>query len=204
MTNNKLLALCALLAVLTIGSQKSNEEALGQETFVTMNTALDAIGSKYQVRVGLEYAPNDPDQAPISLNFAEENAAATLDRLIDQRPDYIWELSDGVYDLHPKLSTDSLLDVHVRTFSVNDVSPEAASHLISALPEVRAWLQKRGVRRRELELGSGPKISGVRLSLTLRDTTVRGILNHLIVKAGKMRWVVVRYGQNSQYIAMHF
>jgi hypothetical protein len=196
----------ASLAVITACCLTGNCQGVAspQETFPGMNSALQAIEAKYHARIGVEYSSKDADRAAVILDFERDSLETTLNRLVAQKTDYKWTLRNSVYYVTPKNIRDSLLDVRVKSFSVAGLTPEGASAALSAVPEVKAWLRKHGVRRHELEVGSSSEKSNPRLSVSLKNTTVRDILNQLILKADRTNWTVVRYGQRSEYIGIYF
>lgn len=206
MANKFIPLLYVLFVVFGAYGQATGPRAVQQpeQVFPSMNSALQAIESKYHARVGVEYSSRDTDREAVRLDLEKDNLEAALNRLVAQKPQYSWNLAEGVYNLSPKHATDSLLDVRVKTFSIREVTPESASEAIGSIPEVKNWLRKHGVRRHEFELGSPRETSGLHLSLTVRDGTVRSILNQLIVKAHRTNWTVVRYGQHSEYITIQF
>jgi len=71
------------------------------ETFTTLRGALEEVAAKYQIQVGLEYATNDKDLQPITLNLSAKSVDTVLTRLISQKTDYAWSLADSVYDVYP-------------------------------------------------------------------------------------------------------
>lgn len=175
----------------------------GTESFPSMSTAIDAIATKYNVRVGVEYAQDDSDRFAIAVDLSTPNPVAAFNSLIAQKPEYTWSLSEGVYDLHPKSRSGSLLDVNIQTFSLNRATPEQISVTIDNLPEVKTWLATHHVRRRELDMGSTSGASAPRITLSLSDITVRTILNRIILESGRTRWTVIRYGNKGQYIGIY-
>src|ERR1700757_4473793 len=64
----------------------------------TLLSALNAIESRYKVRIGLEYAyaPQDADTTAVRLDLSGNEVAPVLNSLIAQRTDYTWSLENGV------------------------------------------------------------------------------------------------------------
>ena len=141
------------MPLLVLGDVRS-PLARAAQTFPTMSTAVDAIATQYKVRVGLELAMSDADRLRISLDLSRPKVAALLDSLVRQKPDYTWQVEDGVYNIYPKFVKDSVLNLRIRTFSVTNATGQELSTAIGALPEVKKWMLKNGVQRRELETGS--------------------------------------------------
>ena len=191
-----------LMPLLVLGDVRS-PLARAAQTFPTMSTAVDAIATQYKVRVGLELAMSDADRLPISLDLSRPKVAALLDSLVRQKPDYTWQVEDGVYNIYPKFVKDSVLNLRIRTFSVTNATGQELSTAIGALPEVKKWMLKNGVQRRELETGSRWRESDPRVTLTLKDVTLRTILNLALKERRAKEWIVVRYGDKQQYIGIY-
>jgi hypothetical protein len=98
--SNCMAAFALLGAFLGLRSQEVTQTQPTPQIFPTMASALDAIGSRYGVPMGLEYAANDPDRLPISLDLSHA-AITAMDTLVTQKSAYTWKLDGGVYDVYP-------------------------------------------------------------------------------------------------------
>lgn len=196
---------CILMLLAAFGEldAKSRPSPRAAQSFPTMTAAIDEITTQYKTRVGLEYASNDVDRTPINLDISESAIAKVLDSLVAQKPDYSWELIDGIYDIHPKAVSDSILSVHIRAFSVTGATGREVSEAISLIPEVKEWMLRHGVQRRELETGSRWAESDPRVTLHLKDTSLRSLLNRVVKERQVKEWIVVRYGDKQQYLAIY-
>lgn len=194
----KYLGFLALIFVIGRG-----DLALATETFPTLSAAVDAIVIQYEVKVGLEYAMNDPDRLAVKLDLSGAMVAPVFDSLVKQKPDYTWKVSEEVYDIYPKLVKDSVLDLRIRTFSVTNATGKEVSDAIGALPEVKEWMLQRGVQRREFETGSRWRESDPRVTLSLKNLPLRNILNRVLKERKAKEWIVVRYGAKQEYIAIY-
>lgn len=173
------------------------------ETFAGLAPAVRAIGTRYNIHIGLEYASGYED-SPVTLDLSARKAEIVLSQLVAQKPQYAWSTRDGVFDVRPVSKSDSVLDIEVARFSLARASREQASKAIGEIPVLKAWLAGHNVVRRELQAGSLQRDSKTRISLTLTDVTLRMILNELIVKFGSVDWVVVRYGDEGQFLGIYF
>lgn len=105
--------------------------------------------------------------------------------------------------MYPKSATDSLLEVRIRAFAVNNATPEEISAAIGNLPEVREWLSKHHVQRRELETGARWGKSDGRTSLKVDNLPLRSLLNRVVLETGRANWIVVRYGNKAEHVAIY-
>lgn len=178
-------------------------ESSPAETFAGLAPAVRAIGTRYNIHIGLEYASGYED-SPVTLDLSARKAEAVLNQLVAQKPQYAWSTMGNVFDVHPVSSSDSVLDIQVARFALSRASREQASKAIDEIPVVKAWLTGHNVVRRQLQAGALQRDSKVRISLTLTDVTLCMILNQLIVKFGRVDWVVVRYGDEGQFLGIYF
>jgi hypothetical protein len=175
------------------------------ETFSTLADAVDMMSAEYKVHFGLEYASDDQDKRAFNLDLSPSRVEQALDKLVIEKPEYLWALDDGVYILYPKTNASSLLQLRVRAFAIHDASEAEASEEINQLPELADWLSKQSVRRREIEVGGRSECSAnARVSLKLNAVTFRTVLNSLIKAFRCSNWTVVRYGGNRQFVAIYF
>lgn len=174
------------------------------ESFPSMSAAIDGIAANYKVSVGIEAATNAEDRTPITLDLSLLQPATAFDSLVAQVPGYTWSFDHGVYDVYPKEHNGSILDLKIGMFSVHEATPREISAAIDGLPEVKQWLGKNQVRRGEFQVnGSRWDPSDRRVSLTIRGSTLRSILNRIVVETGRTMWTVERYGNKAEFIGIY-
>jgi hypothetical protein len=173
------------------------------ETFPTLTSAPDSIGAKFHVRFGLEYEASDKDRDAFALNLGVDTVAQVMDELVSQKTKYKWKLVNGIYDIYPKESADSITAVKIKAFHTSNENFQAVSRAVADIPEVKEWLEKNGVKRREFQIGSAGKTES-RMSMALSQTTLRSVLNQIVAQDERAYWVVVRYGDKLEYISITF
>jgi hypothetical protein len=175
------------------------------ETFTTLRGAIDNVAATYRIQVGLEYAAQDKDLQPITLDVSVKNVDAVFNQLVNQKPDYVWSFVDNVYDIYPKANPDSILDVRIHKFSAKGLSSKEAASLVGEIPEIKEWLTSRSVSRREFQIcaGSCGQPSEKLVTVSLKDVTFRTLLNTLIREFGTADWMVGRFGDNQEYIGIY-
>jgi hypothetical protein len=127
-----------------------------------------------------------------------------LTQLINQKTNYAWSLSDSAHDIYPKSNSDSILDVKIHEFTAKKLSSKNAADLVGQIPEIKEWLITRSVSRREFQIGPSAPSSEKLASVSLNNVSFRTLLNTLIRQFGIVDWVVVRYGENQEYIGIYF
>ena len=175
------------------------------ETFATLRDAIDNVAATYRIQVGLEYAAQDKDLQPITLDVSAKSVDVVLNQLVNQKPDYVWSFVDNVYDIYPKANPDSILDVRIHEFSVKGLSSKEASSLVGEIPEIKEWLTSRSVSKRELQIcaGSCGQPSEKLVTVSVRVVTFLTLLNTLIREFGIANWMVGRFGDNREYIGIY-
>jgi len=137
--------------------------------------------------------------------LSAKSADGVLNQLINQKPDYVWSFVDNVYDIYQKSNPDSILDVLIHEFSAKELSSKEAARLVGEIPEVKEWLTFRSVSRREFQvcMGSCGQPSEKLVTVSLKNVTVRTLLNTLIREFGIVDWMVGSFGDNQEYIGIY-
>ena len=172
--------------------------AQSAEKFPNMDFALLAIRQSFNVSTGLELAVGDMDKTPIALGLTGKSVTRVFDALVRQRPNYVWSLKDGFYDVYPKTKARSFSQVNVADYVVRDATLKEAVDAIEKLPEIEWWLANNHKRRQNLINVSrtGPPPPPERRSLTLQNVTVRTILNLIYGSFGETQWTIWNQGQD--------
>jgi hypothetical protein len=144
------------------------------------------------VSTGFEAAVGDIDKIPITLDLSENSVTRVFDALVTQRPNYVWSLRDGFYDVYPKLKVQSFSQVNVANYVVRDVTLREAVDAIEKLPEIKRWLTDRRKSRVDLMnvTRTGPPPPQERRSLALENVQVRTILNQVYSSFGETQWTI--------------
>jgi len=109
-----------------------------------------------------------------------------------------------VYDVYPKSNSDSILDVKIHEFIAKKLSSKNTADLVGQIPEIKEWLITRSVSRREFQIGPSAPSSEKLATVALNNVSFRTLLNTVIRQFGIVDWVVVRYGENQEYIGIYF
>lgn len=176
------------------------------ETFTSLRGALDEVAGRYQIRYGLEYAPQDKDLQSINLDLSEKSVDTVLNQLVSQKTNYVWAFADNVYDIFPKSNSDSILDVQIREFEIKALSSKEALSAVGEIPEIKYWLVSHSVSRNELYVcvGSCGEHSEKLVTLSLKGITFRTLLNTVVREFGTSDWMVCRYGGKQEFIGIYF
>jgi len=172
--------------------------AKSEETFSNIDFALQAIRQSFSVPTGFETAVGDLDKTPVTLDVSGDSVARVFDALVAQRPNYVWSLKDGFYNVYPKLKAQSFSQLMVANYVVRDATLRDAVDSIEELPEVKRWLTHRRERRVGLMnvTRTGPPLPPKRRSLALKNVQVRTILNQVYSSFDETQWTIWHQGQD--------
>jgi hypothetical protein len=194
-----LFCFCLLTPQTAVQAQSTNTDALlNKNVSVRMDgvytfRVLDFLAGEYNFPVGVEIAPS-PEDKKISVNIFQQPLRAALDAIVEADPDYKWEVNDGVVNLIPKNETDSLLTIRIKSFQARNLNRLDTRRAIGALPEVKAKLDRLGLEFSDLSVWRTREIQDqMRLTINMRDTTLKAILNELAKKTGE--WGISIFGK---------
>jgi len=181
---------------------------------VIKNENIDQVVGRlteYGIPVGIELAEEKlPPLTPrrrIDLKVPETNVKDFLDTVVAKDPRYTWKLEGGVVHVWPKIERDTLittlLDTKISHFAfAGGVSRYHIQNEILNLPEISSQLDFAGVsplifhsfaNQAKLEKGAVFDESNV---------TLRELLDKLVLKTEIKQWVIMRWGENSEYITL--
>ena len=174
----------------------------------SIDQVVDLLAAEYQIPVGMELG--DPKLTPrreIELDLPTTNLKDFLDSVIAKDPRYTWKLEGGVIHVWPVTGRDTLvatlLDSKISHFGfTGKVSRYHIHYEILNLPEIRSQLVVAGVD--PLMFQNFSTISKLRKNTFFSESnlTLRELLDRLILKTEIKRWVITRWGENSEFITL--
>lgn len=160
---------------------------------------ISVAQAEFGLRFGIEFC-GQTARKPISIHVQNGTVATVLNSLVGQVPSCAWSETNGVIDLMPQQNRDSLLEVKIAHFRVEDAPEWDIRSAILSRPEVQAWLSRNHVKERSIfgeETFRSPLVS-----LATSDTTLRSLLNQTLTKSAFKTWLVARYGSKNEYLQM--
>lgn len=212
------LAVCLTFGIVfraqTVAQSKSNLTEQLVELHVNKGTFLEAL-SKLTVesRVPIGFVPKlgHKDLYNLTVDVNKATLRMVLDTIIQQQPDYRWEVRDDVINILPTEASDdfiqTFLSTPVQTFHPPTIpsSPRLRDAVIK-LPEVQALLKTTGITaerygyvERYPSLYTKPNVD-----LNISGTDVRGVLNKIVRDSEHKMWIVSREGKNLEFLVLGF
>jgi hypothetical protein len=174
----------------------------GSDIALLLGRASDRLG----IAVGLEFSGEIPSKA-VSIHVSKGTAADVFSAIVEHAPGYKWVEQDGVVDVLPEHSAESVLDLKIDHFEVRDAMPDEIRDAITSLPEVKAWLTQNKVVERSfitpiILINDNGKAALPRASIDVRGLTLREIINKIVRSPGFHGWSFVRYGEANRYLSI--
>jgi len=184
-------------------SRKVNSFQLADSS---LSIALQRLAKTSHLLVGFDSLPETDTQpaSTFSVNVQDGTVREVLDALTNSDPRYIWTTSGQMIDVHPAKGRDTLSQIVIRHFKVDLVTRDQALEALVRSPEIQAELRQKRIKRREFNSFPGDLAAEnlPRFSLDLRDLTMREILNAIAKASDSTFWVLVKYGDQNQYLSV--
>lgn len=146
------------------------------------------VAAEYHLPMGIERLTSEGLGRPVRVRLKKGTLADLLDMCARQLPGYVWAVSEGAIDFFSKnerRQSSNLFNLVIPSFSLsNETLDEASDKLRTTVIMKREKLG--GV------IGSylgSPALEDKRLSVQLRDRTVRDILNRMVALHGEAAWI---------------
>ncbi len=172
-----------------------------------ISLALQEASYKYSVPLGIEADVQGLGARRTSVSISQGTVADVFRALVQQAPNYMWIESSGVMNVMPRHNPRSVLDITVSRFRVKNATPNAVHVAIVSLPEVKAWMNENQVAVRDFATtsiltGRDGRTDQPQVSLSVKNMTLRDILNTIVKRRGWHVWVVGRYDDHNQRLSI--
>jgi hypothetical protein len=174
-----------------LNQKVSNYEESGHDLEATVNE----VREKFRVPVGMDLEASS-DRRPVSINVPRGNVADVLNAIVAQQHGFKWAEVNGVVNIGPQHNANSILELRIAHFRINQASYDQVDDAIVSLPEVKTWLEGNhltvdGSRVVIGGVGPGQPFKPL-VSLDLQGITLREILNRIIKCPGYDEWTISR------------
>ena len=198
-----------LLLTATVLGQQANEDLLGKrlavfEKTATLHVILQSLAQEYLVPIGFENVPERMSPSAISVKVENRTLREILDEITRVDPRYTWEESNGVVNVLPVNSKETLSLLPVKQFHVEHKNRNEVSQSVTDIPEVQAFLISQRILRYDVDdiLPNSPS-KLLCFSFTLTNTSMRDILNCVLINSHSHYWVIYRYGEENELVTVN-
>ena len=174
----------------------------------TLALALGKLAVQLRVPVGVVVSAAERDEPKINIDVDDYYLEDVLNMLVQQVPDYKWEIRDGVVNFVPVSKDEFLqkfLNTHVKQFTARKgASKFEIRDAIFGLAEVQGLLKTSKVIISKFDYWTYPSIYSKEVDLNVSDTDVRGILNKVVRDSEHKLWVLQLKGEKRDRIEIAF
>jgi hypothetical protein len=170
---------------------------------------LERLARQYRVPIGFESLPHGAGTegtAGVRIDVGAGTVRDVLDAIMAAYPAYSWEEThQGVINVFPKDHPGSLLDVALSNYSETNADRGQAINDLLRAREVERWKEHAGVTAREQMAEDAPPPNGGPTIAHLRvggSSSVRTILNFLLLATGSNYWAYYRWGDHNQFFSL--
>ncbi len=209
---NKPRLLSSLILVLVLAgtglSQEAKKDVLGRrialfEKTATVHVILQHLAQTYRIPIGFENLPEGMSPSVIHVKVQDGSLREVLNEITRVDPRYSWEEVDGVVNVLPTDTRETLSLILVPQFRIEGKNREDLSRAITDIPAVRTFLINNRIRRYDIDDSLTDPAKLRRFSLALEKATVREILNSTLNRSGSHYWVVERYGKENNWVTIN-
>ena len=126
-----------------------------------------------------------------------------LNRIANVKPEYQWAIDNGVFNFFPKFFTPSPLDISIAEFKVENEQVIQAYRKLLDTPDIKNGFARLGLHEPAVQVilggistppniggGSDPPHDPKRITLNLKNTTLREASNAIVRADGQKTWVL--------------
>ena len=178
-----------------------------------INLLLSEIAYKYGVPISLEVAADDDlsKSTRLTVELKSGTLANVLDRIVQQKPSYTWEVTDKTIRVFPKNAArdpvlHALLETKISRFVIQKPTTKYTfREMLTRRPELEALLASNGVSPSNETFSSyDVRPFGRDFSMDLAEVRVRSILDYVIKNSPTKYWFINRHGEHRQYLLLNF
>jgi hypothetical protein len=170
------------------------------------SSVLQRLASRSGVPIGMEAVPeNNGQPKTIAVRANGDTVRTILDLVVEKDPQYVWQRANSVINVFPRHDKDPLLETIVARFQVSNVNKYAAISALEDSNEVKTFLTRNALRENTLRVipGFEGENSGPRFSLELEKSSVRDILNAIMLASHNTSWTYARYGPGNEFFYLY-
>jgi hypothetical protein len=156
---------------------------------------------QFGVPIGVVLNGREVFPPTISIRVSRGTVADVFNGIVGQESSLEWAELNGVVNVTPRESSNSILDVKVAHLVLKDATMEDVRQAIASIPEVKAWLVQNKVSERSvLSIPIAENSDQPRISVDFEGVPLRQIMNTIVKAPGMHAWSIVRYGKDRQYL----
>lgn len=176
----------------------------------TLLQVLSTLSVDDRVPIGFVQTVGHKDKHHLNIDLDDTPLHIVLDTVMQQQPEYRWEVRDNVINILPTKSdqvVENLLGTAVQRFHPPKLpSTSRLRDAVIEMPEVQSFLKANGISAsRYGYFERSPSIySNPTVDLNISNVDVRGVLNKIIKESEHKMWIVSRSGEGLTSLDLGF
>lgn len=172
--------------------------------------SLNSLASKFNIPLGEEptfsHEESAIDADTHEFVLKSKTLKEVLNLIVAVNPDYTWKINNQVINFVPidPQESYSFLNVQLPEFKEENLTIEDLKWKIMANPSVSESLKAQGIDVKEWAFSPGGESLEQKISLDLKNVTVRDIFNEMVKRTNRKHWTIGRWGDQRQYISIMF
>jgi hypothetical protein len=156
---------------------------------------LGTLSLKHDIPIGIELSATEKNESKVDIDVSKAPLLEVLNLIVQQEPDYMWELRDGVINFTPVQNRDAIFEKLLETPIRSFVSPKgnnkfAIREALYNLSEVRELIVAHNLEAETLGYPHKPSIYANQVDLSDKNTTVKSLLNKIARESEHNFWVL--------------
>jgi hypothetical protein len=177
-----------------------------QASSENISTVLEQFARQYKVPIGFEASTGAGAGSELKasrISVEKGTVKDALNSIVGAWPDYQWEQFGGVVNVFPRAHSDSLLNVVAAKFALENANKNDIVPALTQIPEVRRWSARTDLKLRNFSsLPGEPSEHLPRFSITIRNASIRTILNQTMKASSSYYWAYFRYGDHGKFFSL--
>jgi len=174
----------------------------------SMQSALLVLAEEVDVPIGLELEVDTPsvgDSEQIKISLQNSTVGEVLDSIVRAAPNYRWRVVDDVINVFPTAFRHEILDTNIQSFSFRNGSIYELRKALFRIPEVKRKMKESELKSITLAFSSSDfRKLEKDVVIDVRNTTLRTLLNSIVLRNPRNFWVISRIGESSQFLVINF
>jgi hypothetical protein len=159
--------------------------------------ALLRLASQFNLPMGIEWIRSPGTLKKVNLHWKNANIREMLDTVIRSQPGYQIDTNNNVVHIFPvgvSSSEQDFLNLKLERFEVHNEVVEIASHKLREIVRAKVFPPSPSQRPVGEGYSQGTRMDDPELSFTLRDISIRQVLDKFLLASDRKIWVVTFIG----------
>jgi hypothetical protein len=156
-----------------------------------MSGAAWRLSQVYGVVIGYESGSRGPERRNFSVQLKSVSIEEAMDAIMRKDSRFAWRINpNGTITVFNKEMRPTLSDVLVSNFQADELYRQEISQRLDEIPEIRRWLEDNRCQRTQWITGKEWRNDKKRVSLSMKQKTLREILDEVAVHSETFYWSI--------------